>query len=262
MGNLQFGLMSIGICIALFFGMVLFIEAGRRIGMDQSKKRGPDARAGVGVVDSAVYSLLGLLIGFAFSGAAGRFDKRREMMVHEVNAISTAWLRIDLLPPEAQPLIREAFRRYFDALLSAHDNAAGSPEERRQRSLIARAEQDIWKHTVSASLDPSGEKARVLIMPTMNEMFDVVDEERLAQRLHPPMIIYVMLAITAFAGALLAGFAMSNAPTRNWVHIIGVAATISLASFVILELESPRLGLIRVDAMNSTLIELRHSIEE
>jgi hypothetical protein len=254
--------MAAGVCIALFIGMVLCLELGRRIGMDQSRKRGPDARAGVGVVDGAVYSLLGLLIGFAFSGAAGRFDKRREIMVHEVNAISTAWLRIDLLPPEAQPPIRAAFLRYFDALLAAQDNPGGSPEERRQRALIAKEEQEIWKHTVSAALDPSGEKARVLIMPTMNEMFDVVDEERLAQRLHPPMIIYMMLALTALTGALMAGYAMSNAPTRNWVHIIGVAATISLASFVILELESPGLGLIRVDAMNSTLIDLRHSMEE
>ena len=257
-----FGLISMGIAMALFLAILLFIELGRRLGIKQTKKRGDGARAGVGGVDNVVYSLLGLLIGFSFSGAAGRFDKRRELTVKEVNAISTAWQRIDLMPSDLQPGFRAAFRGYVDALIAAHGKTPGTPEELRERAALAKAQNEVWSRGVTSSLHPAGEKARMLILPSINEMFDVVDTERLAQQLHPPMIIYLMLGLSALAGALFAGYAMSNTSPRNWMHIIGVAATISIASYVILELESPRLGLIRVTSTDKALVELRRTMDD
>ena len=56
---------------------------------------------GVGVIDGAVFALPGLLLAFTFSGAAARFDTRRHLIVEEANAIGTAYLRLDLLPPDA-----------------------------------------------------------------------------------------------------------------------------------------------------------------
>ena len=93
-------------------------------------------------------------------------------------------------------------------------------------------------------------------MPSMNEVFDVVDTEFFARMLHTPVLIYVMLAVAALASALFAGYGMSGNP-RNWLYIVGVAATVSVATWVILELESPRLGLIRMDTMDDALAELR-----
>ena len=40
---------------------------------------------------------MALLIAFTFSGAAARFDSRRQLVVEESNCIGTAYLRIDLL---------------------------------------------------------------------------------------------------------------------------------------------------------------------
>jgi hypothetical protein len=42
----------------------------------QVERHGPETTSGVGVVDAAVYGLLGLLIGFTFSGAASRTHRR------------------------------------------------------------------------------------------------------------------------------------------------------------------------------------------
>ena len=41
--------------------------------------------------------MMGLLLAFTFTGAASRFDQRRELIVQETNSIGTAWLRLDLL---------------------------------------------------------------------------------------------------------------------------------------------------------------------
>jgi len=69
------------------------------------------ARAGAGAVEGSVFGLLGLLIAFTFSGAAFRFDARRQLAVEETNAIGTAYLRLDLLPADKQPALRDSFRR-------------------------------------------------------------------------------------------------------------------------------------------------------
>ena len=251
----RFALLSIGTAVALFLGMLLFLEIGRRFGLRHSAARG-SALTGVGAVDGIVYALLSLLIGFTFAGAASRYDKRREIMLAEINAFSTAWQRIDLFPAEMQPPIRDAFKGYLDTLLRAYDLPPGTPAEERERAAATRAQKVLWTRIVTSALDPAGEKARVLIMPSINEVFDEVDMEFLMRRIHPPMLIYIMLAIAALAAALFAGYGMSPHP-RNWLYIVGVATTISIATWVILELESPRLGMIRMDSMNDALVELR-----
>jgi AcrR family transcriptional regulator len=260
MQNVQFALLSAVGATALFLGMLLFVELGRRYGRKQLAKHGEASRVGVGVVDSAVYGLLALLIGFAFSGAAGRFDKRREMVVHQVDAISTAWQRLDLITSAQQPQLQENLRRYVDALLTVYDHPAGSPDELRARALLDRAENEMWSLLVPVSLSQEEDKARMLVVPSINEMFDAVETERLAQRLHPPTLIYVMLVLAALAGALFAGFAVSKVEMNNWMYTFGFPATVAVALFVTLELESPRLGWIRIDGMDKALAELRQTM--
>src|SRR5262249_35442067 len=99
------------------------------------------------------------------------------------------------------------------------------------------------------------------VLPSLNEMFGVVEEERLARRIHPPAVIFAMLTITAFASALFAGYGIASKSTRNWVFTIRVAATLPLAMYVIVELEYPRLGLIRVSDMDQALVELRATMK-
>jgi hypothetical protein len=255
--NARFALLSLAGAFALFAGMLIFMELGRRYGLKQSHEHGAASRAGVGTVDSAVFSLLALLIGFAFSGAAGRFDKRREMVADQVNAASTLWDRIETLAPAQQPLIRDDVRKYVDRLLHVYDHPAGSREEKKARQSLEVAKGNLWSHVTGYVLTPEGEKARMLVVPATNELFDAVDTERMAQRIHPPTLIYAMIVLTALAGALFAGYGLATTPHRNWMLMIGAAATVSIAVFVTMELESARVGWIRIDAMNEVLQELR-----
>ncbi len=51
------------------------------------------------------------------------------------------------------------------------------------------------------------------------------------------------------------------APARNWLHMVAFAATVTLAVYVIIDLEYPRLGLIRVDSFDQALVELRAKMQ-
>jgi hypothetical protein len=259
--SIAFELLAPIVALVFFLGMLALLEVGRRIGLNQVDRHGPDARIGIGVVDGAVYGLLALLIGFCFSGAAGRFDARRAIVSKELNAIGTAWLRIDLLPSEKQNVIRDGFRAYMDALLPSYAHPGPPSQAYLEPPGVTAAQQVIWSNAVAFTLDPSGEKARMLLLPSLNEMFDVVEEERIARRMHSPLIVFFMLGVTAFASALFAGYGIASKSTHNWFFTIGVAATIAMATYVIVELEYPRLGLIRISEMDQALVELRATMK-
>jgi len=106
--------------VGLFIGMLFLLEIGRRIGARKLANDPEGARTGTGAIEGAVFALLGLLIAFTFSGAASKFDTRRQLIVEETNAIGTAYLRLDLLPASMQPALRESFRHYVDARLGAY----------------------------------------------------------------------------------------------------------------------------------------------
>ncbi|HEY2378229.1 MAG TPA: hypothetical protein VGH98_19790 [Gemmatimonadaceae bacterium] len=259
--HIRFAIIAIGIAVGLFSAMLLFIELGRRFGLRQIARRGSNARTGVGVVDSAVYSLFALLVGFAFSGAAGRFEHRREIVGDEANAAGTAWQRIDLLPVELQGAVRGEFRGYLDALVAWYSEAPGSIRMTHEPEAVTKAQDNLWTRSVAVCLTPTGERARMLLLPALNELFGVVEKERMARRLHPPTLIWTMLGVTALAAALFAGYGLAGGPARNWIYIIGVAASVSVATYVIIELEYPRLGFSRVNGIDQALVELRQTME-
>jgi hypothetical protein len=101
----------------------------------------------------------------------------------------------------------------------------------------------------------------MLLLPALNEMFSAVETERLNEELHPPLVIYWLLGLTSLAAALFGGYSIASGTTRDWFHVVGVAATIALAMWVILELEFPRNGLVRIDKIDSALVKLRATMK-
>jgi hypothetical protein len=58
-------------------------------------------------------------------------------------------------------------------------------------------------------------------------------------------------------GALLSDYVMVGVKSRCWLYVLCFALIISVTVFVILDLKYPRLGLIRIDAFDQALVELR-----
>lgn len=245
----------------LFVGMVALMELGRRIGLRRLGRHSGEALGGAGAIEASVFALLGLLIAFTFSGAASRFDARRALIVAETNHIGTAYLRLDVLPASAQPALRESFRRYVDSRLAAY---RVGPDMAAVRAELARGgalQQEIWRQAVAASRAADSQPAAAQLLSALNAMIDITTTRTMAMRMHPPAIVFVMLFALALVSALLGGYGMASAKAPSWLHMLGFAAVMALSVYVILDLEFPRLGLIRVDAFDDALVELRRSLE-
>ena len=252
--------MPIFLLAALFIVglLVAGIEFGRRI---RQRSREEKFSAGLGVIDGAVFGLMALLLGFSFSGAVSRFDARRELIVQETNAIGTAWLRVDLLPEAAQPQIRDDFRTYLDARLAFYKNlGADRVKAVDELALSEKLQNKIWRESVVAAKQTSSAAVLTLVVGSLNEMIDITTTRFVALQTHPPMPMYVTLVLLALASSVIAGFGMGDTGKRPWLHTLVFAAALALTVYTIIDLEFPRVGIIRVDRYDQALVDQRNSM--
>jgi hypothetical protein len=246
---------------SLFFGMLLLFEVGRRFGIARRRLDPDGVDKGSGPVEAAVFGLLGLLLAFTFSGAASRFEDRRHLITEEANAIGTAYLRIDLLPPDTQPAIRQLFSRYLIARTEIYRDAGDVTATKARASETNMLQREIWSKAVSASQRPeAATDAAKLLLPALNAMIDITTTRAVAMQNHPPRVIFFLLAVLSLISALLSGYVMCSTAVRSWFYMLLFAATMSATFFVILDLEYPRFGLIRIDEADKVLVDLRNLV--
>ena len=247
----------------LFLGMLLFLEMGRRIGVTRLSHNPDEGLAkGANAAEGAVFGLLGLLIAFTFSGAATRFEDRRHLITEEANAVGTAYLRIDLLPSDVQPEVRELFRRYLDLRIDTFRKLESKENTIAQLKETENLQKQIWTKAITAVKRPDAPpSAAMLVLTALNQMIDITTTRLTATQNHPPLIIFFLLTGLTFISALLVGYSTSDNKERDWLHPVIFALIMSLSVYVIVDIEFPRLGLIRIDSADKVLIDLRKSME-
>lgn len=246
------------VAFGIFIGILVCLILGRWFGQRSIARYGAVDVPNISSLEAAVFALLGLLIAFTFSGALSRFDIRRNQAVDEANAIGTAYLRVDLLPSSAQPALRETFRNYVDARIATYRVLPDIVAARRELARSQDLQREIWTQAVAATRTPeSRPDAELLVMPALNQMFDITAVRVVATQIHPPLIIYAMLIGLAFVSALLAGYQSASEKDYDWAHKIGFAGMIAFTVYVILDIEYPRLGWVRLDAIDQVLVTVR-----
>jgi hypothetical protein len=258
---MHLALIAAALTTGLFIGMVICSEIGRRLGKARLAGHPDGLVEGVGAVEGAVFGLLGLLIAFTFSGAATRFEDRRHLVTEEANDIGTAYLRVDLLPAAAQPEVRELFRRYLEARIGTYRNIADEVTTTARLAEATSLQKEIWAKASGACQAPGvPSQTGMLLLPALNEMIDITTTRATATLNHPPAIVFILLAGLSLVAALLVGYGTSTNKRRPWFYNLVFAGIMSVTVYVIGDLELPRLGLIRVDAADQALIDLRESM--
>ena len=244
--------------LLLFIGMLVMLEVGRFLA---GRKR-DGAHDGLNTIEAAVFALFGLLIAFTFSGAATRFQEKRMLVADEANAIKTAYLRVDLLPRKDQAAVRELFRQYLDSRLATYrklpDMKAAANEMEKSKQL----QNGIWAAVIAAASAPGARSTiAFLLLPTLNPMFDIAETRTMALQVHPPPIIYFLLFALGLLCSVLAGFRMGHRPQRDWLHVLAFVGFTTLVIYTMLDVEYPRIGVIRLAGADQALVDVRESMK-
>jgi hypothetical protein len=158
------------------------VSAGEQAGAENPGKMAPFPEGST----AHFFGLFSLLVAFTFSGAAERYDHRRQLIAEETNNIGTAWLREDLLSTSDQLPVRELFRRYLDSRLQTYRKLAETPLPEKEMAESVRLQDEIWKRSVVATSGPGAHQdAGKLLLPALNAMIDITTTRAMAT-LDPP----------------------------------------------------------------------------
>jgi hypothetical protein len=245
----------------LVVGFFLLLLAALRIGRYLGSRAGSDdpGKAGSAAIEASVFALLGLLIAFTFSGAAQRMADRRDLLVEEVNAIGTAWLRIDLLSPDSQPQLRDQFRRYVDQRISYYSHLADPAHREAIAAKAGGLQKEIWSTSMQAAKDVAPPFAASYVA-SVNDMFDAATSLTVAQKVHPPLVTYLFLGFLALVCACLIGLNLADSKRDTLFHQIVYAVVMTAALYIIVDFEFPRIGVIRIDQNDALLVAQRASM--
>jgi hypothetical protein len=250
---------NIAVSCLLFLGLGGMQEVGRRFARAQAARDPNRVPPSVGAVESAILTLLGLLLAFTFNGAAQRFEYRRTLITQEVNAIGTAYRRLDLLAAQPRAALQDKLRRYVSERLATY---AALPDIERVHVLLEQSERtqdEIWDEAVPAAVAAGG-AAPMLVVGALNAMIDIMTTRLIETQAHPPLVLYAMLAALLLLSGFPAGYSSAARSYLPTLHMLIYATMLSVTVFVILDLEYPRLGLIRIDAADQNLERLLESL--
>jgi hypothetical protein len=247
----------LGFLTVLFGGMLVLQMFGQHLGARRLARGQTTSGEGNAAIEASLFALLGLLIAFTISGGEARLNVRRELITREANAIGTAYLRLDLLPEEHQPMLRDEFRRYADARMTYYAHLLDFKEARLELRRLHDLQDQIWKDAVNGAADAADSRATLLVLPALNAMIDVTTEREAALRTHVPVTLFLLLVVLAFACSFFAGLGMAKQGRPSRIHMVAFSLTLAVTAYVILNLEFPRAGLIRLGGIDSLLAQVR-----
>jgi len=231
-----------------------------RTGERKRRQHPETSHEGVGVIEAAVFALLGLLLAFSLSDAMTRLDQRRQLIITEANAISTAYERIELLPPADRPAMRDLFRVYLDTRIAAYEKFPDQSAAEAGMAQAEKIEDQIWEKAVAGARASPDREAELLLLPAISDMDSVTTERKFALHTHIPGFVFALLISVALLSALLAGYAMAKRGSRSWLHLVIYPVVVAVTIFALLELEYPRSGRHVLEPVDKAMYDLRDSI--
>ena len=246
--------------LAAFFALLLLAtEGGYRLGRFMKPRTDEAARSVVSNIHAAILGLLGLLLAFTFSMAVTRYETRKQLVLDEADAIGTAYLRARLLPEPQRTEVAGLFQEYVDARMRFHQDGE-TPDGRRDANGKAdRLQDQLWARAVAAGEADPRSVTTGLFIQALNDVIDVRAKRLTATENHVPEPVLFFLILFAALAVAAVGYGCGLCGGRNFFSTLTFAVLIALATLVILDLDRPRRGLIRVS--QKPMIELRDSLK-
>jgi hypothetical protein len=240
-----------------FLLLLIFINyLGYRFKGFHVKKFPGTEHIGIGPTEGSLLGLTALLLSFTFGMSASKYENRRALIVSETNHIGTTILRCDLYPDSVRNLLRHDLKNYLETRISYYD--AKDDESQIQRTLEQSdsISKIIWTRVAFLSHDLNNRVASEQMVPSLNEMIDIVTSREAARNAMVPGIILIVLCILILVSAFLSGYGSKNLE-RNKVLVLAFALITTLALYLVVDLDNPRQGFVNLNKAEQLLVDLR-----
>lgn len=229
--------------------MWLAARAGIALGVRRTPMR-REEREHFTMVLGATLTLLGLIIGFAFSMAVSHYDLRRHYEEVEANAISTEYLRSELFPSGDSSAIKELLKQYVGLRIIFYTVSPFNARDKRRLHEASTQTEQLQSHMWSLVEGPralSGTATTALVLSGMN---DVIDSQGYAQAAlwnRVPAEAWVLMGVMAICCNFLVGLGASQS-RRSLLLILPLL--VGIAFLFLADIDGPRGGIIHVRPAN------------
>ncbi len=234
----------------------LWLSAGIGAALFRRRRKLEDkAREDYGVVLTATLTLLGLIIGFSFSMAVSRYDQRKNYEEAEANAIGTEYVRAGLLPAADAAKIRALLGKYLDQRVLFY-TTRDQQQLAQINAYTAQLQTELWS-TIEASAGAQPTPVVALAVSGMNDVLNSQGYTQAAWWNRIPRAAWGLMMAIAICSNLLIGYGARD-PKVGSILFLVLPLVVSIAFFLIADIDSPRGGVIRVQPQN--IISLSESL--
>ena len=209
----------------------------------------------LGIIQTATLTLLALIIGFTFSMAIDRHDQRELLEEGEANAIGTQYLRADLLPPKLASSTQDLLKQYLDQRILFYTRHSHEQAQVIGQKTDAIA-QTLW-YEILPIARTNHSPTIALVVSGMNDVFNSQGYVQAAWWNRIPNTAWALMMVIAICANVLVGFGARNFK-KNIALFMIFPFVIAVSFFLIADIDSPKGGVIRIEARN--LITLKHAL--
>jgi hypothetical protein len=185
--------------------------------------------------------------------AMSRYDQRKNYEAAEANAIGTEYVRADLLPASDAAKVHALLRNYLDQRVLFY-LARDEQQIRQINAGTAQLQTELW----SAVLAPAAAQPTPTVALAVWGMNDVLNSQGYTQAAwwnRIPIAAWVLMAAVAIFCNVLVGYGAQNVKAEGILLLI-LPLVVTIAFFLIADIDSPRGGVIRVNPQNlASLVE-------
>jgi hypothetical protein len=214
-----------------------------------------EEREDFGFVQAASLTLLGLIIGFSFSMAIGRYDQRRNYEEGEAQAIGTEYVRTGLLPASDAAQMRAQLAKYLDLRVLFY-RTRDQTELHKINADTGQLQTEMWTAVQNQALaQPTPVMA--LAVAGMNDVLNSQGYTQAAWWNRIPTAAWCLMIAIAILCNLLLGYGARGRHVKSAVLLI-LPFLVSIAFLLIADIDAPRGVLIHVPPQN--LLSLSQSL--
>jgi hypothetical protein len=255
--SLLFRTDALVIAIILFAGCILMVIAGRATRNRFIPSSEAESGGGVNSLLGALFGLWGFVLAFNFGNAAARFDRVREIMVDESNVFRTTILRTGFLPDSLRTAFRADLKTYLEARIVYYSNVADAQKFTKAKADATAASDRLLQKIMQLSRDPITKATADNLFSSLTNLLDVAIKRDSLLRSGVPEPVQYMLFFLALAISFIGGFTTPVMGRKEWIVSTGFALLAVTLIYITLDMSRPLRGLIRVDAGEERMMELR-----
>ncbi len=200
--------------------------------------------------------MLGLLLGFTFSMAVGRYENRRDLVLQEANAIGTTYLRASLLPEAHKTTVETKLRRYVEVRLDFYNAGTDWTKIAAAETETTTLQRELWAHAVAVAKEAPTPITATFIN-TLNDTIDL-DATRLnALRARVPAAVWVLVLVVAGASCYASGYSAGASGARTSLANALLPLLIAVVITLVSDFDRPRQGLVGIS--QQPLLDLKAS---